>query len=135
MDLVTSRYHAADLIHRAIEERGLVPIGITVGAARYLKYELAANLGALAPFGLMKLEPREAFDQAYRQRLDSFGVDAIRAMIASVVDAYRAKGAVLLCFENVHKGEHCHRRVLAEWWERDTSEPMPELAAAQLRLT
>jgi hypothetical protein len=28
----------------------------------------------------------------------------------------------------------CHRRVLAEWWEQQTGEPVPELADDQLGL-
>jgi hypothetical protein len=134
MQIATSRYHAGALVKQAIAEQGFVPIGITVGAARYLSYELAANLGALAPYGgLMKLEGAE-FDQAYEQRLDRFGPAAIERMLSAVVDAYNAKGALLLCFEKVDQGEECHRRVFSAWWERHTGQQVPELTPAQATL-
>jgi hypothetical protein len=133
MDLFTSRYHSP-LVPQAIDEHDLVAIGITVGPPRFLKYELAATLGALAPHGgLMQLEGDE-FDEAYRQRLDGFGATAITSSIVSVVNTYRASGAILLCYEKVELGEHCHRRVLAEWWERETGQVVPELSPAQLSL-
>jgi hypothetical protein len=133
MQLATSRYHAGDLVKQATAEQGLIPIGITVGPARYLPYELAANLMPLAPFGLMKLPP-DKFEPAYLGRLDTFGVEAIERMIASVVDAYMASGAVLLCFEKVLEGEVCHRRMFASWWERQTGDDVPELTPAQITL-
>jgi hypothetical protein len=133
MILVTSRYHAGPLIEQAIEEQALIPIGITVGAARYLRYELAANLGPLAPFGgLMKLEGDE-FDLRFVQRLETFGAPAIKTMISGVVDAYHARGAILLCFEKVDEGEACHRRTFATWWEEKTGQEVPELSTTWLR--
>jgi rubrerythrin len=41
---------------------------------------------------------------------------------------------VLLCYENVVKGERCHRRMFAAWWEKRTGEEVPELAPAQQEL-
>jgi hypothetical protein len=133
MLLTTSRYHAVQLLREATADHGLVPIGITVGPPNWLSYELAANLGPLAPHGLRHLDG-DAFEQAYLRRLDAFGVEAIERMIASVVDAYLASGAVLLCYENVERGEVCHRRMFASWYEQQTGREVPELAAAQLTI-
>jgi hypothetical protein len=134
--LATSRYQAADLIERSV----LLPVGITVGSARWLRYELAANVGMLAPFGehdgvpLRKIGDDAVFEQAYRARLERFGVDAIGAVLAALVAAYDAPGAVLLCFENVHAGESCHRRMFATWWEKQTGVAVPELEPPQQAL-
>jgi hypothetical protein len=124
MQLATSRYHAADLI----AESGLVPLGITVGAARWLAYELAGNVGMLAPFGIRDLEGDE-FDRAYVERLERFGAEAIELVLRSFVNAYGARGCVLLCFEKVLEGEACHRRTFAAWWEAATGQAVPELGA------
>jgi hypothetical protein len=122
--IATSRYDAADLIR----ESGLVPIGITVGAAR-VGYELAGKVGMLAPQGLGELEG-EQFELAYRQRLDRFGVAAIAGVLRAFAAAHRAPGAVLLCFENVLAGETCHRRTFAAWWQERTGILVPELEPA-----
>jgi hypothetical protein len=63
--IATSRYHNA----AAIADSGLLPLGITVGAACWLHYELAGNIGMLAPHGLRELE-RDAFEHAYHERLE-----------------------------------------------------------------
>ena len=104
----------------------MLPIGITVGAARGVRYELAGNVGMLAPYGLRELEG-EVFELAYRERLDHFGAPAIAGVLAAFVAAYQAPGLVLLCFENVLAGEACHRRTFAEWWEEQTGQLVPEL--------
>ncbi len=127
--LATSRYHSGDLVR----ESGLLPIGTTVGAARGLRYELAGNVGMLAPYGLRELEG-DQFDSAYRERLDHFGVPAIADILDAFVAAHAARGAVLLCFENVIAGEACHRRVFARWWEEKTGVAVPELEPAQPRI-
>jgi hypothetical protein len=120
--LATSRYHATDLVLAS----GLLPLGITVGSARGLQYELAGNVGMLAPYGLRELDG-DAFELAYQERLDYFGARAIGDVLASFVAAYQAPGVVLLCFENVLAGQACHRRTFAEWWEDKTGQPVPEL--------
>lgn len=122
--ITTSRYHSADLI----TESGLLPIGTTIGAARFLRYELAANVGMLAPFGCRHLdEDPVAFTAAYRERLDGFGVEKIARVLEAIAAGYDSAGVVLLCFEKVHEGEFCHRRVFAEWWEEKTGQVVPEL--------
>jgi hypothetical protein len=32
----------------------------------------------------------------------------------------------LLCFEDVHAGQLCHRRMFAAWWHEQTGELLPE---------
>lgn len=41
---------------------------------------------------------------------------------------------VLLCYENVHRGEVCHRRMAAEWIEQRSGLVVPEVEPAQLSL-
>jgi hypothetical protein len=46
-----------------------------------------------------------------------------------------APGCVLLCFEDVLVGEHCHRRLVAEHWGARTGVVVPELEPATQQLT
>ena len=130
MEIATSRYHAGELI----AESGLLPIGITVGAARWLPYELAGNIGMLAPHGLRHLTEPEQFEIAYRARLDRFGCAAIASVLAAFIAAHDANGVVLLCFEDVFAGEACHRRTFAAWWQEQTGQVVRELAPAQVAI-
>src|SRR5438128_8794191 len=94
--IATSRYRNA----AAIAESGLLPLGITVGAARWLPYELAGNIGMLAPYGLRELKGK-AFERAYRERLEHFGPTAIATVLEAFAAAHGAEGVVLLCFEDL----------------------------------
>lgn len=127
--LATSRYDADALIRAS----GLVPIGISVGGARDLPFELAGHVGMLAPRGLSGFEGEEEFDSAYRGQLDHFGPAAIGNVLSAFVTGHRAPGAVVLCFEDVLGGEACHRRTFAAWWQERTGTAVPELEPAQMR--
>lgn len=125
MKLATSRYQSADLI---LDSR-LAPVRITLGHPRFrLGYELAGNCRLLAPtreiFGL----EQEGFTRRYLKLLERRGVDQIRVALDEIAGSTPAPGLVLLCFENVLAGEFCHRRLFADWWVRNTGEPVPELA-------
>jgi hypothetical protein len=80
MKIATSRYFANGLI----SESGLTPLGITVGAPKFpLNYELAGNIGMLAPFGGMrKVTDEQEFVKQYRERLERFGVAKIKRVLA-----------------------------------------------------
>jgi uncharacterized protein (DUF488 family) len=135
LTVATGRYHGG-----LVKKSGLLPIGTTVGAAKFLPYELAANLGALAPYGdvvvdgetiaLRKVVDKDAFEKAYLERLDGFGIDAIVETLYAVAKLYGVAGVVLLCFEDVIGGtEFCHRRMFADWWLEKTGFHVPELAS------
>jgi hypothetical protein len=126
MNVATSRYQSADLIVAS----GLAPVGTTVGRPRFkLGYELAGYCGKIAPYGLFGkgLSPAE-FDVGYRARLEKFGVDEITATLDELRAKHgSSKGVVLLCYEDVHAGEHCHRRTFADWWLEQTGQHVEEL--------
>ena len=123
MLIATSRYQG----HSAILASGLAPVRVTVGAPRFrLGFDLAGACTMLAPYGAFGRDlDDEEFAAVYRQRLDRFGVDAIRSELKTL--AGDAPGVVLLCFEDVHAGQSCHRRVFAQWWQERTGEEVPEL--------
>lgn len=121
--IATSRYQERDLIL----ESGLAPVRTTVGRPRFqLGYELAGSCSMLAPHGLFgKKLTDEEFANRYRARLEGFGVDAIREKLVEL--AGDRPGVVLLCFENVHARELCHRTTFAAWWREQTGEDVFEL--------
>lgn len=134
--VATSRYHAGKLIVAS----GLVPLGVTVGSARWLPYELGGAVGPLAPYGevdgtpLRKIEDDAVFDQVYGERLAQYGVEALARLFETYAELYAAPGVVLLCFEKVLEGEECHRRSFARWWEEQSGQVVPELAPTQTDL-
>lgn len=125
MQIATSRY----LNRQAIEESGLAPVATSVGRPRFrLGYELAASVGMLAPHGLRHVDDEGEFTPRYRERLDRFGVEAIRQTLAAIADGAGAPGVVLLCFEDVaREGVWCHRRVFAAYWRERTGQEVREL--------
>lgn len=53
--------------------------------------------------------------------------DAIEQRLAELAAEHPGQTLVLCCFERVERGERCHRRAFAEWWEARTGTPVPEL--------
>lgn len=128
--IATSRYFDTDL-HAA---SGLVPVGHTVGAPRYGSPD-AGNVGILAPHGIDRDLSEPAFELLYIARLERFGPEKIRKLLAAIADAYDAPGVVLCCFEDLRKpGQWCHRRMFAGWWFEQTGEHVRELEPAQAAL-
>jgi hypothetical protein len=127
LKLATSRYQERDLIIAS----GLAPVRITLGAPKFdLGYELAGEIPELAPsrriFGL----PWEHFEPAYLEQLEHVDWPDIERRLGAIVASRGAPGGVMLCFENVLAGEHCHRRLVAEWIEDQTGLVVPELSRA-----
>jgi hypothetical protein len=77
-------------------------------------------------------EPSEA-SAMYGDRLAQHNDEAIRKL-AEVAKRHGVRRLVLLCFEDVHAGEECHRRRSTEWFEQRHGLVVPELPADQLQL-
>jgi hypothetical protein len=125
LTIATSRYVAREKVVAS----GLAPVRTTVGAPRFrLGYELASNVGMLAPHGLRSIEDEADFEAAYRARLDGFGVEKIHAALADIAWAAGTAGVVLLCFEDLDDpAQSCHRTIFAAWWREQTGEDVIEL--------
>lgn len=124
----------------------IIPVRITLGAPRFkLPYRLVENLRVLAPMRkIFHLEDAQ-FSDAYSDQLERAGVKEIRSFLAHVQERNPGADVALCCFEDVHAGQICHRRMFADWWFERTGERIPELAedtvspgpgdiAAQLKL-
>jgi len=125
LTFATSRYFG----RQKVFDSGLAPVRTTTGAPRFaLGYELAGNVGMLAPYGLRSIEDEAEFEAAYRARLDGFGVEKIRTALEDVARSAGTAGVVLLCFEDLEDPtQSCHRTIFAAWWGEQTGEDVPEL--------
>lgn len=105
-------------------------IRISVGSPRWnIGYQIAGSISELMPKGIYGKydNDKAAYEAAYRGRLDYFGVQHIRQLLAACEQP--DKDIVLLCYEDVRKGESdwCHRTMFAKWWFEKTGEVIPEL--------
>jgi hypothetical protein len=124
--LATSRYAASQLIQAS----GLSPVRITLGAPRFrLGYELAGEIPELAPSPRIFRLEWARFAPAYLHQLDRVDWRAVEEQLHAITAAAGTSGCVWLCFENVLRGECCHRRLLASHWDDRTGIRVDELAA------
>jgi uncharacterized protein YeaO (DUF488 family) len=130
LKLMTSRYQAGDLIAAS----GAAPVGISLWGVRFkIPYTVAARIKELAPDSgtLKSLKSEEIdwdqFEVAYIAKLDGFGAEFIESRLASVALEVGNRKLALLCFENIHEGDPCHRRTFARWFEEKTGQAVPEL--------
>jgi uncharacterized protein DUF488 len=126
--LATSYYAAGERIRHS----GMLGVGISVGKPPWPLPYPHTFLDSAAPYGLLQVADQETFEARYVERLDRIGVDHFRDEFSVIATEHDAQGLALLCFEKA--GEECHRRLWAYWWERQTGEHVPELAAEQLEL-
>lgn len=125
LPLVTSSFSEMHVRHQA-GERGIVPVRTSLGKPRFSEtLAVAPYISELAPYGLLKLPKRE-FQAKYRERLEKKGVRAIEKRLCEVYAEYQ-RPLALLCYEDVHKGEWCHRQMFAQWWYEQTGQAVPEL--------
>jgi hypothetical protein len=105
-------------------------VAISRGVPRWpLPYEYR-TLRMLAPSReVFAIEDAEAFEQAYRKQLDDLGAEEITSGLSRLSDEHGGTPLVLLCWERLERGEYCHRRAFASWYEEQTGIEIPELVA------
>jgi hypothetical protein len=109
-----------------------VPVRTTVGAPRFWRSDSMGDLvviAEIAPHGVFrnrKLPELEDQERAYLLRCDDFASDIVHRL-AETARAYPGETLCLLCFEDVHAGQVCHRRWFAEWFEKRYGIAIPEL--------
>lgn len=123
LQLVTSRFH-----YKGELPEGFVPVGVVRRPPRFTPpIKMVENCKTLAPKpDMFGLEPEE-FIPVFLRHLDYIGREAIEKELHDIQVRHGAQGLVLLCFENLAEKPLCHRRVFAEWWERETKTPCPDL--------
>ena len=78
------------------------------------------------------LRDDDEFDEAYVAGLEEIGVEKIAASLRRISDEHGSKPLALLCYEDVHAGQACHRRTLARWIEEKTGQGVPELVSGMV---
>jgi hypothetical protein len=120
--LVTGRY-------KTFRPSDGVPIRTTVGAPKYWKGGPLIQLREITPYGVFgEVLDHAAAEEAYRQRLDRYA-EIIVAGLSEVARQHPGQALCLLCFEDVHAGQVCHRRWFADWFEERYGIEVPELGA------
>ncbi len=103
-------------------------MGTSRGTPRFKRPYRYHLLRLLAPSReAFETEDDQEFERVYLGQLEKLGVDRIANQLGRISHEHDGKPLALLCFENVLKGEACHRRAFADWWKEQTGQDVPEL--------
>jgi hypothetical protein len=99
------------------QKSGSIPnaVGISQGVPRWYTGALYKKLAP--PWEIMKIKDEATFRRLYHEIVLSY--------LNPVHVADDLEGKVLLCWE--HFGQFCHRRLVAEWLEKNLLIKVPEL--------
>jgi hypothetical protein len=125
-DVYTSRFLAKDVLASGLVvpvRVSMYPPGPLLGE---LPYELEHTVRDLMPERTMHGDWRK-FSPLFWEKLESLGMKKIAAQLANVAAQNDGKPLALLCFEDLLKGQRCHRVILSAWWHEQTGLGMPEL--------
>lgn len=114
----------------------VTPTGISRGMPRWRTPYRYRLLRLLAPSReAFALRNDNEFDQAYVAGLKAIGIEKIATVLRHLSEEHGGKPLVLLCYEDVHAGQACHRRTLARWIEEKTDQEVPELVPGMIATT
>jgi hypothetical protein len=104
-----------------------VPVRATVGEPKFWRGPSLVFVRELAPWGL--LDPQIPTDECRRRYVARLDAQAERVVVAlaEVAGSHAGRRLCVLCFEDVHAGEVCHRRWFGEWFEDRYGIVVPEL--------
>jgi len=130
--------HASVVTGRYIDFRPELGVGVRItrgGPEKYRWWNQSTGL-VMGPkwwqpsYSEFREEDDAVGEASYYARMDSDPATQL-GRLAQLVTNHAGRRLVLLCYENVHRGECCHRRWLAEWfWSRWQIE-IPELPPAR----
>jgi hypothetical protein len=123
MKLYTSRYQ-----NKVVPDSGLIPVGITLGYPRFIRYPLGAFERRLAPDRSYFYAEAQVFEEKYLAKLDYLG-EGVLDILTEIRDRFpESAGLALLCYEDVRlSGESCHRQLLAGWLNQNFGLDVGEL--------
>lgn len=123
IELFTSRW-----ANRGLSRLPVVPVGISRSTPRFpvaYKYRMARLLAPSRE--TFALRSDEAFERSYLAGLEEIAVEKITDLLTKISDEEGGRALALLCYEDVHAGQVCHRRMFAQWFEGKTGIMVPEL--------
>lgn len=125
-EIYTSRYLAQDIVASG----AVVPVGISMippSPLLPLSYHIEHEVCDLMPERPMYGEWRK-FSPLFWRKLDHVGPEKIALRLATISAQHGGeKPLALLCYENLLKGQRCHRVIASAWWYEQTGWKMPEL--------
>jgi len=121
-DLFTLNYKRYDV------EMG-VAVRTSNGYPRFVRFPLKHAVPETYPtWPMVKSDmSQEEFGKQYFELLDERGLDVIASRFRAIATAEGDTRLVLMCYEDLEKGQWCHRTFFAEWWTRMTGEEVREL--------
>jgi hypothetical protein len=125
-EVYTSRFLAKDALASGI----VVPVRISMYPPApllgELPYALEHAVRDLMPERTMYGDWRK-FSPTFWQKLEEMGPEKIAAQLAAIGAQHDGKPLALACFEDLLKGQRCHRTILSAWWHERSGWGMPEL--------
>lgn len=106
-----------------------VAVRTSNGYPRFVRYPLNHAVPEVYPtWPMVKGNlTKEEFRTQYRDLMDSRGLDVLASRFRAIATAEGEQRLVLMCYEDLTKGEWCHRTTFAEWWQDMTGEVVVEL--------
>ncbi len=126
----TSRYYSP-----AVKLRDdLAKVPISIGLPRWkLPYPLELQIRPLCPpRRIIEWTNEERYRVVYLQQLEDLGAEAVGVLLREAHERV-GRDLVLLCYEDLSKS-WCHRRMFADWYQRETGILVPELDSIPQRL-
>ncbi len=126
-EVYTSRYLATDVLASG----AVVPVRISMyppepllGPA--LPYRVEHAVRELVPLPRQRGEWR-SFSPTFWRHLDETGPEKIASCLARVAKHTGERPLALLCFEDLQRGQMCHRTIFSAWWREQTGREVHEL--------
>lgn len=124
-ELYTARYLAQDVLASGM----VVPVRISMYPPEHLiplGYEVEHEVRALMPERRMHAEWHK-FSPTFWRHLDTIGLGRIAKELSAISERHEGKPLALCCYEDLLKGQRCHRVIAAAWIQEQTGIAVPEL--------
>jgi len=99
-------------------EKGLTTISIALSARNFS----GVVYNILSPEWAYKNDPEDSYEQKFNKKLNSLSAKVIYGDLEKISNG---KDIILLCHES--EGEFCHRRLVAQWFEKELLIKVEEL--------
>lgn len=121
--LYTTRFLATDVLMSGVVE----PVRVSMFPPKMdLPYEIEHTAWDLRPIkSMMGSWPQ--FSGEYLEKLDKDGITLIADRLDKIAGNSENKPLALLCYEDLTRGQGCHRHIFGVWWEEKTGDVVYEL--------
>jgi hypothetical protein len=110
-----------------------IAIQTSIGTPKFWRWGSLTQAKVFYPYATFKKHTDKTWTQKANIYCDS--LDAYASQIEKMLDSFTAiagdKPLVLMCYEDVHAGEVCHRRWLAEWFRTRYNVDVPEISMSK----